>query len=178
MADIEKNELIRQFKVIADFMEDTELKALVMEDMPDDMPPTLLIGLADEIKDGHYIVCNLMPMDEEDAAYTNFLHMFYEIPYETSSLNELDLLRAVNAMNTVMVIGGFICNRISEDKARVQLRLTLTADVEEVINPSTVCECACMILNYASTMEEIVSGLLAGMDLDTILEAEELTGEE
>ena len=58
-----------------------------------------------------------MPMDEEDAAYTNFLHMFYEIPYETSSLNELDLLRAVNAMNTVMVIGGFICNRISEDKA-------------------------------------------------------------
>ncbi len=177
MAEIEKNELIRQFKKIAEFMEGTKFKTMVLEDMPGDMPVSMLIGLEGEIEEGHYIVCNLMPMEDDVAAYTNFLHMFYEIPYETAELNELDLLRAVNVMNSTMVAGSFICSRVSEEKARVQLRLTLTADVEEEWNPSTVCECACLMVEYAAVMEEIVSGLLAGMDLNTILEAEGLTEE-
>lgn len=172
MAVIERGELLRQYQLIADFIEETEFEAHILEENPAVPVPTLIVGVPEEIKEGRYIACNLIPLPEDESAYTNFLQMFYEVPYEVSEINELELLRAVNAINGVMPVGHFIMNQMSEKKARVQCRVIVTADVEEELNPSTVCECACMILRYGAVMEEMIAGLQAGMDLAQILQAE------
>jgi len=177
MAMVERKELFLQFQKMAEFINGTEMTAYVLEENPAVPALSLLMGLPEEVKDGHYIVCNLMPLSEEDSAFTHFLQMFYEIPYEVGELDEMTLLRAVNHMNTVTVTGHFMYMWMADQKARIQFRCILTSDVEEELNPSTVCECAALIFRYASVMEEILSGMIAGMDLKDILEAEGITME-
>lgn len=86
MADIERAELKRQFEQIIEFIDGTEMKAHLLEENPAVPALSLLMGLPGEVEEGHYIVCNLMPLSEEESAYTNFLQMFYEIPYEVGDL--------------------------------------------------------------------------------------------
>lgn len=174
MANLEREELIRQYQAVVDFLEDTAFEAHILEENPAIPMTTLIIGISEELKEGRYIACNLIPLVQEEAAYTNFLQMFFEVPYEMGEADETELLRAVNAMNGAMPAGHFIYNRISPESARVQLRLVIPFDVEEPINPATVCECACMILEQGAVMEEILSGILAGMELEEILKAEHL----
>lgn len=174
MANMEREELLRQYHAAAEFIEETEFTAQVLEENPAMPVPSLIIGIPEEMEEGRYMVCNMIPLEEDDSAYTNLMNIFYEIPYEVTEIDELTLMQAINAMNAVMAVGHFIYNRMSEEKARVQYRLVITSDVEEPLNPSTICDCACFVLRYALVMEEIVTGLLAGMDLPQILEAEGL----
>ena len=178
MADIERAELKRQFEQIIEFIDGTEMEAHLLEENPAVPALSLLMGLPGEVEEGHYIVCNLMPLSEEESAYTNFLQMFYKIPYEVGDLDEMTLLKAVNAMNASMVTGSFMYTKMPEHKARIQYSAVLTFDVEEDLNPSTICECACLLLRYASVMEEFVTGIAGGMKLADIFKAEGMEEEE
>lgn len=178
MAVMESKEVLRQFRKIEQFAKDCGLEGYIIEENPALPLHSLLLGIPGEVEEGHYIVCNLMPIDEEEARYTHFLHIFYQIPYDAGGLDKLDLLTAVNAVNSVTTVGHFVYQEMEEEKVRIQFRCTVSFDIEEEMNGSTICECADFMLQYGAMMEEILAGLVSGMDLETILESEGLSGEE
>ena len=163
-------------KKIAETLEDIGFCASVAEASEAVPMDTLLAALPGEAEEGHFMVCT--PMEEDDNEYTAYIQMYYEIPMDIEGIDERDLWRAVNKMNTVTLAGHFAAELEDERRKRIYMRHSFLYDVEAGVYPLTFCDCMQKMLEYGAMMEEILAGLHSGMDLDTILEAEELTGEE
>ena len=89
---------------------------------------TLLAALPGEAEEGHFMVCT--PMEEEGNDYTAYIQMYYEIPMDIEGIDETDLWRAVNKMNTVTLAGHFVAELEDERRKRVYMRRSFLYDVE------------------------------------------------
>lgn len=172
MAQLNQTEILRDFKQLADFLNEIDLSACILEENPAIDEPSLLVGLPGEIETGRYVICNFLPLKEENARFTKYLHLFNEIGMEISGIDLTILLKAINNMNSICPVGHFTYNADTGHGPRVQMRGTLAASIEEAIPGSVLCETYYMMNEYSMIMEEILAGLAGGMALEEIFRIE------
>lgn len=172
MAQRSQTEILRELKQLADFLNEIELSACVLEENPAIDEPSLLIGLPGEIENGRYVICNYLPLEEENARFTKYLHLFNEIGIEVSGIELTILLQAINNMNAVCPVGAFLYSADTGHGPRVQMRGSLAVPTEEFMPGSVLCETYYMMNEYSLIMEEILAGLAGGMALEEIFRIE------
>lgn len=172
MAQLSQTEILRELKQLADFINEIELSACILEENPAIDEPSLLIGLPGEIENGRYVICNFLPLSEENARFTKYLHLFNEIGVEVSEIDLTALLLAINNMNHICPVGHFTYNPDTGHGPRVQMRGILAASTDDVILGSVLCETYYMMNEYSIIMEEILAGLAGGMALEEIFRIE------
>lgn len=163
--DDKKRNLREQFEEIAEFIREVGMQALVLTEEVGAPADTLLIGMSGEVEEGHYVVCNHME-EQEDEGLAECFQLYYEVPQYTDGLEPLDILQAVNAMNSVCRIGHFVWNRKAE-QGQIHLRYMLLC--EEIPDPDLLLESVQSMLDYALDMEELLAALSTGASLDTVL---------
>ena len=159
MAVMGREEQLHHFERLKHFIDGTGLTAEILEENPAVPALSLLIGIP-------------LEEPEKDSRYTYYFHLLSEIPMEAGALDTESVMLAVNAMNAVTNVGHFVYTRADEEKARVQMRYTIAADVEESLPGSVLYECVDFIFSACSVMEEILEGIAAGMPLSEIFAAE------
>lgn len=176
MAVMGREEQLHHFERLKHFIDGTGLTAEILEENPAVPALSLLIGIPSEEPEENgverFLVMNHIPVEEKDSRYTYYFHLLSEIPLEAGALDTESVMLAVNAMNAVTNVGHFVYTRADEEKARVQMRYTIAADVEESLPGSVLYECVDFIFSACRVMEEILEGIAAGMPLSEIFAAE------
>lgn len=158
---------------ITEFINSVGMTASLVERNEEIVLDTLLAGIPGEAEEGHMVVGNPLEL-EMDGSFTEYFRLYYEIPMDVADIKTEYLYKVMNIMNGVVPIGYFVYDTGNEERKRVSIRHTITCDTEERLSAGMVCECIQLILEYGAVMEEILAGLLSGMELRQILEAEGL----
>lgn len=156
------------FNELAEFINDVGMPAVVLTEADGVPAVSLLTGLPDEVGKGHYVVCSFIDADDEDDDLSACCHLYYEISLNIDELDLFQLLQVINAMNAVIKIGHFVWQK-RETGSRIFLRYSLLTATKEELDPEIICDCSQSILEYAMVMEEMITALASGIEIEQVL---------
>lgn len=171
MAALNKEEQLRLFENLRAFMEDAGLSGEILPESRELPLLTLIVGIRDGKEDGFWVSVNHMPIPDEDKRFTNYFHLYTEIPLDVSAMDRLTVLEIVNTMNRYTSVGHFICT-VKDNITSIQMRYTISVDVDESFTGSLLYENVEFMFYYCSLLQSVLINAAAGMTLEEAFKEE------
>lgn len=155
---------------IKEFTEECGFTALLIKRGKDVTMDSLLIEVTPENMghEGRTLICNLIPLPEERAEFTEYLHCYLEIPFDLTGMEKGDILQCVNEMNRYTALGHFLYLEDTETP-RVVLRAVIPFSADQGADTAAIGESIFLLREYDESMEYILARLKSGEPVQEII---------
>lgn len=172
MAKLQNSEIIEEFTNLKEYVEELKFLAEIIKPNEIIEIPTLAVLIpyenSDKIK--YQIYCNFLPLDEEDAEFTKYLHMYSELNLVETSIPEIDIYKTINVLNGYLTIGSLIYKEKTDDQpAKLQYRYTLANTMDSLVDEGAFCETLFLSITNLGVVERVMSDVLNGTKIDTLI---------
>lgn len=164
---IQQEEIQEILNDIKEFAEDCGFTAFLIKRGKDVAIDSLIIQVTED-EDARVLICNLIPLPEERAKFTEYLHCYMEIPFNLIGMERSDILLCVNEMNRYTALGHFLYID-DETEPKVVLRASIPFSADQGADVSAIIESIFLLREYDDSMEYILARLKGGEDAKDII---------
>lgn len=172
MAKLNHSDEMEELQQLKEYVTGLNLYGEVIPSSPKYPINTLAIMVPDDNdKIVQQIYCNYIPLPNESAEFTKFLHIYSEIELPAMEVTELSMLRTINLLNEMTTVGSFLYKKeTNESKSKIQYRYTLAASIEEAFDEGAFCEVIFLTIDNIMMMQNLILEMMNGETLEKILE--------
>lgn len=160
--------ILEDFFHLAEFMNEIGMPAFV--EGAEEGFPTLVVVLSEVEDVQETVVCNYMPLPEEDVEFGKMLHLYLRIPADLSMMEDVHLLVLANQLNLLTPVGHFVTRAIGEKGgAYLAMRHVLSFPADKLPDEGIFGEAILLMSQYMQVAEEILAEILDGEPIENIL---------
>lgn len=174
MAILKNSEIMEEFTNLKEYVDELKFVAEIIEENEVVEIPTLAILIPYENSERvkYQIYCNFLSLDEEDAEFTKYLHMYSELDLVGPTIPEIEIYKAINVLNGYLTIGSLLYKEKTKDQpAKIQYRYTLANTIDSLVDEGAFCESLFLTITNLGVVENVMSDVLSGTKIDTIIDS-------
>lgn len=164
-----KEMILADFAHLAEFMNEIELPAFV-EGAETEIPTLAVILSEKEDEYQEAVVCNYLPIPEQDVEFSKMLQLYLRIPVDLSVIEDAYLLVLANQLNLLTAVGHFVTRGIGETGgAYLAMRHVIPFPADELPDEGVFGETILLMSQYMQVAEEILVRLIEGEPIEELL---------
>ncbi|MDO4539758.1 MAG: hypothetical protein Q4B48_01465 [Syntrophomonadaceae bacterium] len=162
--------MLEQFERMIAYYQEMDMEAAMAPSSENLLLPTLLVELPDDDEGRpRFMNHSFLPLDTEDAEFSQFLQFYVELPDPIDGIDELTLLRTLNRINQIMPAGHCAMVEARPEfglPQMVYVRHILGYPLGDYVDQGVFCETLFLVEMSCTLTSTVISGVASGLTIE------------